>query len=141
MTFEEIDKRFEKGEYKRPEKLDLDWKKKLPETYVFNEDLTVKENKEKLGKYNKKVSKHNKKIDYDYYKNEQKVYEKLLNDTRLAIQHELGVDLELSEKLINKHLRYSYSIFTCYYDIKEDCEFFKQFMKYAREHLSNTKGE
>lgn len=48
MTFEEIDKRFEKGEYKRPEKLDLDWKKKLPETYVFNEDLTVKENKEKL---------------------------------------------------------------------------------------------
>jgi len=27
MTFEEIDKRFEKGEYKRPEKLDLDWKK------------------------------------------------------------------------------------------------------------------
>lgn len=27
MTFEEIDKRFEKGEYQIPEKLDLDWKK------------------------------------------------------------------------------------------------------------------
>ena len=26
MTFEEIDKRFDNGEYKRPEKLDLDWK-------------------------------------------------------------------------------------------------------------------
>ena len=103
--------------------------KKLPETYIFNEDLTVKENKEKLEKYN------------DYYKNEQKVYEKLLNDTRLAIQHELGIDLELSEKLINRYFRYSRSIFTCYYDIKKDCEFFKQFMEYAREHLSNTKGE
>ena len=29
MTFEEIDKRFEKGEYQIPEKLDLDWKKKV----------------------------------------------------------------------------------------------------------------
>lgn len=72
MTFEEIDKRIEKGEYQIPEKLDLDWKKKLPETYVFNEDLTVKENKEKLEKHNKKVSKHNKKIDYDYYKMNEK---------------------------------------------------------------------
>lgn len=102
--------------------------------------MTVKENKEKLEKYNKKVSKHNKKIDYDYYKNEQKVYEKLLNDTRLAIQHELGVDLELSEKLIDKHLRYSYSIFTCYYDIKEDCDFLNNLWN-TQENVYQTQKE
>ena len=114
--------------------------KKLPETHVFNEDLTVKENKEKLEKYNKKVSKHNKKIDYDYYKNEQKVYEKLLNDTRLAIQHELGVDLELSEKLINKHLRYSYSILLAIMILKKIANFLNNLWN-TQENIYQTQKE
>lgn len=139
MTFEEIDERFKKGKYETPEKSNLDWKKELPETYVFDESLSVKENKEKLKKYNKKVLNHNERIDANYYKNEQKIHKKLLDDIRSAIQHELGVDFELSDKLVDKHFRYSWSIFTCYDDIKDDCEFFKQFMEYAREHQG--KGE
>lgn len=140
MTFDEIDKRFKKSEYEIPEKNSLNWKKELPETYVFNESLSVKENKEKLEKYNKEVSIHNTKIASDYYKNEQKIHMKLLNDVRLAIQQELGVNFELSDKLVYKHLAYSCSIFTCYFDIKDNCKFFKSFMNYAREQTTMEGG-
>lgn len=139
MTFEEIDKRFDKGEYHIPKYPDL--QHELKETYIFNENLSVKENKEKIKNHNKKIREHNYKIRSDWYKIDRKAHEKLLDDVILAIQHELGVNYELSDKFVDKYFQDSESIFSAYYDIKEDCKFFKPFMEYARKHLLDIKGE
>lgn len=101
MNFEQITRNLNNDVYENvkeyPSTLNAKYKKLKPD-YVFDENLSVKENREMVKKHNEEIQNYT----IEYYKETERVRELFHNDVVQALQDVYSFNKETSEKIYSK---------------------------------------